>query len=78
MGALKYVFYTMSRYYLLGRVSVQKISSCRGLMVTFPNVITQMIQMVVSVKRLTKFLTMEELDLNQVDRTPNRGEWLNN
>jgi len=39
-----------------------------------PMVITQMNQVAVSVQRLTDFLTLEELDLDQVDRTPDKRE----
>ena len=38
-----------------------------------PNVITQMIQTSVSVKRLAKFLSLEELNSHQIDQTPHKG-----
>ena len=42
-------------------------------MTFLPNTIAQIIQTSVSVKRLAKFLSLEELNFNQVDRTPHKG-----
>lgn len=42
-------------------------------MAMLPNVVTSLIQVSVSVKRISKFLSLEELNTHQIDKTPNKG-----